>query len=219
MRIYTNAWKQKTTAQLENLSKARAGRKNNADKENIPISKHKLEQLTSTVSSQKVEISLLKKKFGNEQREAARSQKAKNSLKVDLKKKKTDLLHLELQKKASDQQAKSLEEMAGTLSQLYQAKISKLQAEKSEIIKKNNALKMQVRRLEAIKKITQERAYRSALRKGTIFWLKLRGVYSPRARQISWYLVSKGMPEREVGAVIQEVGGLMGLHVKEKMST
>lgn len=224
MRTYKKVRKHKTPAQLENLTKAQAarvGRKMDMDKENIPISvtQHKLDQVKSKLSFQQTETSILKKKLINMQRKNVRNQNAKDLLKTEVKKAKNTILHLELQKNVAEEHAKRVEETTSVLLQSYQARLNQANSEKSEVVRRNKALKNRIRRLESIKKVVQERAYRAALRKGTIFRLKHRGVYSPAARAISRYLVLKGTPEKHVGTVIQEIGSLMGVCVKEKMST
>ncbi len=62
-----------------------------------------------------------------------------------------------------------------------------------------------------------QHSHQKALKDSTKISITKRGVYTAQACQIARFLVSTGCSEKKVGAVIQSVGGMMGMMIKWRM--
>lgn len=214
-REYKKSRKKKTPLQRAALQNGRPTKRiaDTSNKENIPIS------TSSRLPQVQAQLKLCKKKYEVQRRKNLRLQRTNAQLKEANRELKTvQVPALQRQVRALQKDITSIQALATAALSRYQTRIADISNKLTSTLSENRKLRKQVKRSPLVIARAIEKGQTEAARKGSIFRIMHKGIYTNKARAIARSLVKSGVSERKIGKVIQEIGGMMGKTIKDCMS-
>lgn len=157
-------------------------------------------------------------RYWNERRKIKRMREKGDEQKREVKRLKDDNYQLRVELTRTEKELAETANSSIGVIHAQQQRLALQAAEHTRVIKSQAALAKRCKRFAGIKSEAEKRGYARALKRGKSFHLRHKGVYTSEARSIARQLVASGTAEKHVGTAIQEIGKLMGVEVKEKMS-
>jgi len=102
---------------------------------------------------------------------------------------------------------------------LLQDRIKRLEGALKDLNQRWVVLWKRCKRLTAAKSALKKRMAEMRKACPATFWMMRKGRYTPEARRLARLLVSSGAAERKVGEAMQEIGSVLGVEIKEWVST
>lgn len=171
----------------------------------------------STAQVYKLKADTINKKYKTQRQRNNRMQKAQEAGKKEIKRLKAENFQLRGRVSILTKEVQAMQVIAENTLLDCQSRLSILTCKVRELQKTKSQLQKKCTRISLAKEQLKAKMQRQ-LHKGRVFSITHKGVYTAQARAMARLLVSTGTAERNVGSAIQQIGGMMGISIKEKMS-